>query len=244
MAYLYQYKARRIDFIYMGTYLLCFLLIFGVLINILSFDAFLLLVAVAFSTHFFFDEARLLENNASKVSLLLLLPPIFLFVGYLATNMFTVDVMPHLIAASVVVVLWTLYKNGAVLMAPHVWYVNSASIVFIALYLLDIVIMPEAVFGAIIVYHVGTWYVHFYKKLQEQKQQQRTYISECILINMLLIGGFFLHEYVLAPSFLGLIYDPVYYYGWAFLHIIFSSREIFALLKERVLNYFLNIRAV
>lgn len=234
MAYLYQYKAGKASLQKGIIYVLLFLFIFSYVIPELGFDLFLMVVAGAFAVHFFFDEARLLEKENHKVSFTILLPPIILFLATLASDLLQVDYLPSAALLSGGCFLISLIKDKRRLFqSQHFWYVNSASAIFILLYLLPISVPAEFIFGAIILWHVATWYVHFYNKLSPNESRLRTYVTEVVLLNIALILLYAMYSGGTWVDVLYIFYDPIYYYGWALLHIIFSSSDLYNVLRNK-----------
>ena len=234
LAYLYKWRAGRIKPSGLTWYLLLAVVIFSLPLFFTP-ETIFLLAAVLFSVHFFFDEARILEGEDQKVSLLAMLPPIGLFLSLVAYKELDIDLVPAAIIGSVITLLGLLNSKDSTAAAnPNVWYVNVFAVFFAFLYLLDVPLSGETIFGAIIVMHIVTWYIYYYHKTYSRLDVNSRYITDVLLINVAILILFF--GYVNSESFnlLAYFFEPVYYYCWAMLHIVSSSGELFNLFTKRI----------
>ncbi|MCA9360179.1 hypothetical protein KC850_04060 [Candidatus Kaiserbacteria bacterium] len=238
LAYYYKFKAGKINKKHLLPYLLLAVFVFS-LPTFLSMESILLIIAILFGTHFFFDEARLLEGEVEKVSLSLSVPAIITFVGLVAYTETSYDFMLPAILVSVAIIVWSLASTGIRnLFLPHVLYLNLFTLLFSLIYIFGIEISGEAVFGSIILMHITTWYVFYYKKLKSAPKRLVQFIVDCVVINALFIILYFVFMSQGEGSIGQYVFSPIYYYCWAILHIVTSSGELFALVKERSLRLF------
>lgn len=238
LAYFYKFKAGKVQKKHLLLYLVLALFVFS-LPSFLSSTTILLIIAILFGTHFFFDEARLLEGETERVSLSLSVPAIITFVGLVAYTETVFDFMMPAIIVSAVIIIWSLISNGIKnLFLPHVLYLNLFTVLFSLIYIFGIQISGEAVFGSIILMHITTWYVFYYKKLKTAPKRLIQFIIDCAVINILFIILYYLYISQGTDSIGQYIFNPIFYYCWAILHIVTSSGELFALVKERVLSIF------
>jgi hypothetical protein len=234
IAYLYKYKAGKIKKMHLAKYALLAGFVFSLPL-FLSFDTILLIIAVLFSTHFFFDEARILEVDLNRVSLLSIAPPVIMFVSLVVFIEMGVNVMIPALLLSVVLYLIGVHQEGfRFLLLPHVLYLGFFVACFTCIYLFDYEVTGMTIFGSIILMHIATWYFFYIKKLKSNSDKFIEFMVYLVLINIIFIGLYYIFKTGDSDSLLKYAFDPIYYFCWAILHICSSSGELFSLVKERI----------
>lgn len=235
LTYLYQYRGKKINRLYIVMYLIC--LPVAMWLALLLPDAVMLTAAaVLFSIHFVFDEARLLRKDNTRVSLLLLVPPVSFFLGYFLYDQFSIDLLPYLILLSVVVVAITLLRFGAQpLLSKHVLVPNILTAVVLFAYGSGLIFPAGLFLGAMIIHHYFAWYIHQYTKLYADSARLGNYITEVLFVNVLLILLFVLYTSAMTEvPWLRILFEPSFFYAWTILHILFSSQDLMRSISVRV----------
>ena len=222
LGYLYRLKAGKIDWKQLGFYLI---LLFGVFSFplFLSYNTILAIVALLFSVHFFFDEARIMKGS-NDISIPLILPPILLFFTSVLNTEIGVNLIPISIILSLAIFFSVFVIKGLKeIVTKDILYANCFTLFFIGTYIFNLNFSGEAIFGAIIIMHIFTWYMFYQKKTWSDKKRNSQYLIDVFLVNVLVIILFalFVNNFFVAP--LSLLFAPVFYYCWAILHIITSS---------------------
>ncbi len=233
MTYLYQYRGGKVNTRYLVWYIPVALFFFF-LAYVLPWQAMTVIAACFFSLHFLFDESRLVRDR-SYVSLMALVPPVITFLATLLYSLYTFDVRVWTFVLSIVIFIFLVYTYGMIfLRTQEVWYPNTITVLLISLYLFSIELPTMTLFGGIIIYHVLSWYFHYYIKLYPLPHIQGRYLMEVGVINALCILCFIAYDrWWITLDILKYLFESSYYYAFAMLHIVFTSYEFLALIRER-----------
>lgn len=234
MTYLYQYRAGKITRQYLMWYALIAIPVF-LLASSVSWQTMTIIAACFFSLHFLFDESRLFQGR-SHVSILALIPPVITFLATLIHALLAYDVRlwAFVVGFGLLAIFVRLYGTRS-LTAIEVWYPNTITLLLIIAYSLDITLPTMTLFGGIIIYHVVSWYMHYYVKFFTLPPVQGKYLMEVGVINALLVLAYVSYErWWITLDVLDYIFLPSFYYAWAILHILFTSHEFFAMIRERI----------
>ena len=87
-------------------------------------------------------------------------------------------------------------------------------------------ITSEQLFGAVILFHYAHWYLHIGNKLYGEKKAFLRYLIIIGSTNILLFVLFLAYRNGMISA-LSILFQPMYFYIWTLLHIIFSIRWFF-----------------
>jgi len=233
LTYLYQWRAKKITRVYIFSYLIIAPILFS-LVSVISYSLVLIITATIFAVHYFYDEARIMVGSEQNVSLTLLLPPIFAFISYLLFAEFSIDIFNFMACLAIIIYgMNILFYNYNTIFQTHVLVLNCVGILIGLIYYFGIPVSASQLLGAIIIHHYATWYIFQYFKLRIKKEYLSQYIHDVLTVNFILIALFFLYYYKPSFSALGFMFEPVYFYVWTLLHIIFTSQTLAASIKSR-----------
>lgn len=236
ITYLYQARGKKITKRYLALYIPTALILFFLAATWFSFDALMLLTGTVFAVHFFYDELRLMPTERLAGRLLCLLPPVVMFSAMLARHLVSFDIAS--VATTLVILfvatLIVVPKTRRLFLSPSSLYVNSATLLLILIHILKLPVTSEILFSFIILFHYGTWYVHFYHKLYPYTAVHGRFVAEVLSINAVIVVGSVLYVSLPSLSYLEYFYEPTYFYVWTLLHITFASHDLFSEVKETV----------
>lgn len=82
--------------------------------------------------------------------------------------------------------------------------------------------------AAAIIMHFFTWYLHYLHKFKDNSKVNRNFMFEMLLINVFVIGAFFLSSlHSEGAAFRTYFFSRDYYFLWALLHIFINIRPDF-----------------
>lgn len=233
ITYLYQWRAKLITKQYIILYLLIGSGVFW-FINEATSAVILLVTSIIFSVHYYFDEARILAGNNTSISFLLLAPSIAVFNSYLLFEKFQFDIFIPVLAVSIILLGVALYRFGArTVIRKDVVCTQLSTLILTFIYLANFPVPSEVILGVIIIHHYCTWYIYQYLKLRNDVSRLGTYVTDVLVINVLIISGFVLYTGGVGQNLLQYFYFPEYFYGWTILHIIFTAPTLLTVLKSR-----------
>lgn len=234
LTYLYQYRGGKITPVYISAYLLCLPLAYVVAVYLPP-TYLLILTAIVFAVHYFYDEARIMTGNNNHLSLLLIVPPILFFINYLLYEQLHIDtfIVTIIIAGVILGLIW--YRFGPTpLMQKYVLVTNAISVLLFILYVRGATVPSELILGAIIIHHYTTWYIFQYKKLRLNTDRLSKYLTDVFTVNVALIVGYILFRSNLNFTALDYLYSVNFFYAWTLLHITFASHDLIHALRIRI----------
>jgi hypothetical protein len=234
LTYLYQYRGGKMTRFYLSAYLLCLPLAYVVAVY-LPITYLLTLTAIVFAVHYFYDESRIMLGNNYHLSLLLIVPPILLFISYLLYEQLHIDsfIITLIISGAILLRVW--YRFGSTALAqPYVLVTNALAVLLYILYIRGAEVPSELILGAIIIHHYTTWYIFQYKKLRKNTDRVSQYLTDVLVVNVALIVGYILYRS--NPNFNALeyLYGVNFFYTWTLLHIIFASHDLIHAIRIRI----------
>lgn len=192
-------------------------------------EVFGFLTGLGFLIHFSIDEARLLNGAHSLFTSLEAIPFIAIYGAIIAQAYLGITVMPFamLIAILAVVVYGVLCRQYR--RKP-----NATTYAFIGWTLLSLVLylcvdqvfsIPAIVwFWGLVIVHYAIWYAVYWYKLQHRHEIRTRYVWRVVLLNV----GLMLAAYVWLAGrapFLALIFAPLAFNVWTFMHGLASLRK-------------------
>lgn len=227
LAYLYQWRAGKID----AKYVSIFAIALGALFLGLIYVPFpylwtFVFAGSVFSIHFVVDELFIsgLEPTRERVllciafaisySILLLRSAYGLTIPGVAVIVLLL-VAPRIIQA-------IREKN---ISAPEMFCVSGIAILM-CLWFVPKAITLAAVLGFIIFLHYIRWYFYYYFKLRERGDmaRMRKYLRDVVLVNAIVFFGLALYWSSPLFSVFGYLFLPTYFYIWTIMHVITSAR--------------------
>lgn len=221
MAYLYQYRGKKMRRSYLVVATLLFI---GAgwyfFFSGLGITALALAVSALFAAHFALDEFTLHGETLTKEALVTSVGFTLLFFSFVLVVVFPqFSFAPHLALTSIgaTVVLRFLVSQKELTKAErYLWFVGTLLAV-----LALVLHLPASVLGIIILLHVFNWYVGFGVRLRTNVERARTYFKEvAITLGVCVLGGG-LFAFTGAPV-LGFFFGLASYYAWAIAHIVLS----------------------
>jgi hypothetical protein len=231
MAYVYQYRAGKVDRAYMLKYVFFFSLLFG---SFAIFDWWRTLGFVAagyFVLHFLYDERFLLAEKPGFDGWVRLLPILVIFGAKCLYDWYEIDVLNYAGALAV---------SGATVWAARLVqtrrWPSYQDVSFALVFVLGLVfVYGDAVFNTpfqrntmqfIVLTHYMNWYFHFLVRFKDKPVLYKTLIRDIIAFNG-----------IIALAFLGYAnldwdvanlgryaFEPSYFYLWTLMHYIVTFR--------------------
>lgn len=237
LTYLYQYRGGKITRFYLSAYFVCLPLAYVAAVY-LPITYLLILTAIVFAVHYFYDEARIMTGDNNHLSLLLIMPPIFSFFSYLLYELLKIDTFMGTLIIACAVLILTLYRFGLTpLIQKYVLITNAITVLLYILYLRGATVPSELILGAIIIHHYTTWYIFQYKKLHQNTDRKSKYLTDVLTLNVVLIVGYIL--FITNQNFVVLeyLYGVNFFYAWTLLHIIFASHDLIQAIQIRIKKF-------
>jgi len=241
MTYLYQWKGKKIGPRYLALYVLALSALAYLVTYAVSLPVVLFVTGSVFALHFFYDEARLYARD-NGISLGIVWYPALLFLLVLVEYLFAFDVLPFVVAGTLLLILQCARGQGKERSHPSTRrYMGAFSAILLVALVAPVSIPATSLLGAIILYHYMSWYVHYFFRLKDASRPVRPYLKNAIAVNAVVIGAFAAYLlFVPARGALGFVFEEKYFYMWTLLHIFFASNEFLVALRGQVLARVLN----
>lgn len=225
-AYYYQWKAGKMGYKWLASFLALAALLFWYGVGPEHFNTIAVVAAIFFFIHHFQDEIALFGKEHSGFRGLEILPPVLIY-SALATDAFlqTAYTIPACGISAVVYAIYLAlcaYKKKAPDQLSA--YLATITAVLGALILSGVQIPPQTLLGSVILFHYVCWYVYFYFRFSAKPERQRQYIIDMVVIHVIVFAAFALFSWTPLRSVLQYVFLPGYFYIWAILHIVFSVR--------------------
>lgn len=227
-SYLYQYRAKKMNGVFLVSYLISAGIVFAwIASGISSLDTIILVAGSFFIIHQFYDEIRLFNLQALPAHIALLLPAGF---GYFSILLNATTHLIHPVLFGVYTLLAGIacgiyaYKKST--QPRHRFFLLYMSLLTAAaclLLLFDVAVLPVVIFGLLILYHYSEWYLYYAFRFWHNRSRFRNYVGEMVAINVFIIILYLL--FLSSASWnapLSILFAPAYFYGWSILHIIAS----------------------
>lgn len=240
-SYLYRYRAKGYE---PDNTMLSVLLLFILMTStrILPDEIYIAAVASYFVVHFVLDEAFLSDQERGWTVWVRMLPVVMIYWSYYLCYLFSVDFIwcqRAGVAAMLGAMAWVAHalfrRRSWGLLDWHCLAIFSLSYGFVCI---SITMQGEAVFEPIhflVICHVVNWYIHHALKLSASGNRVGLirFGREIFWVNTVAALGFILYYAGWKVfSFLGLFYQPVFFYIWILVHFFSSLRpNDFRLLK-------------
>lgn len=220
MAYLYQYRGKRMDRRYLlaalaiGVSLVTYFVVYGELLPLL------IVISLLFSFHFAWDEIALHDEDMTRGRLTTVIG--FTASFFLLTLLFAFPQVSWLPGAAIGVALGTICLRFLLERAKpargelYIWFVQ-ALLFMIALSFG----LPGHVLAVIVLIHVANWYIAYGVRLSSNPTRARTYWKEVVLLLLISTILFFVYMELRIPA-LAILFGLGPYYAWAIAHILLS----------------------
>lgn len=232
LMYLYQFRAGKIGARYIRSYIFFSALLLGFLLfypNAHMRDIFLLLSAIAFGLHFFFDELFMREITHSQVHTLFGFGFSIQYIAVSYTLVFGLPQVPWSAIAVLTAISWALalpllckriFSHSFIL--SEIFLYGLLGFFSIALFV-QIHISAGQILAFTVLFHYIRWYLFYASRLHstEANTKLRKYIIDTVLINTLMLVGFIFYFFASIPV-LSILFSETYFYLWTILHVIFS----------------------
>jgi len=232
LMYLYQFRAKKIGiryiryYILISTVLLTFLLVYP---TTHMRDIFLLMSAVVFGLHFFFDELFVHNLLVTKEHILIGIGFGIQYVLVSYALIFGQDAISLSVSLPLIVLSWTL---AAPLLATS-FTAKKLSIselfllvivaIFTSVIFIPVPISAVQVLAFTVLFHYARWYLFYATRLRVHatSQRMRQYFKDTLIVNACVVAAYAL--FVLIPiKELGIFFSDTFFYFWTILHVIFS----------------------
>lgn len=221
MAYIYQYRGRRMNRLYVGVALL--LLCLGVCVYAYVPFAFRLMyffVAVVFGTHFALDEITLHDETWTFEKIVSGIGFVLLFITAHIYMMF-----PSFAWLPLMVSLFFL-SGMFIRLIRHAWptkaerYLWYLALLFMAVMVYPHGIMPYMLSMFIVMLHFVNWLVGYGIKVHRTAYEKRYWIETAFTTLLSAVLGVW-YSLTMMPV-LGYFFSLAYYYFWSSTHVILS----------------------
>lgn len=227
LAFWYQKGAGRWKVPAIGLLIFSFALL-AFLVNATSTAWFFVLTGIYTSLHMAWDEVHLLKGKHSLVRTLEYLPFVILYGGLLTDANFGTNFFIPALSISIFVLIgygavswFKKQKPDSISLVNLSWGV-FAFVVYLS-YLASSGVPAYIWFLGLAVVHYLIWYGEYARKVAHNPERRKTYYRRVFLVNGLLFAGFFLWSFG-GVSLGSILYAPVFFYVWAFLHVTTSTR--------------------
>ncbi len=231
MAYLYQYKAGKVDRQYVIKYVCLFIGLFGGF-SLFGWERTLGFVAgTYFVLHFLYDERFLLAEKSDFYGWMRLMPVLVIFAARSLYDWYQIDLLSYAAAlATSGFIVWAgnLVRNRR---RP-----NYQDISFVLVFMLGMVfVYGEPIVGPsaqrntlsfIIITHYMNWYFHYLVRFSDKPQILKTLVRDIVLINGALFILFLGYHYFdgAAADYGRFIFEPSFFYLWTLMHYMVTFR--------------------
>jgi len=241
--YYFQYRAGKINRWYIARYATAVITLSALFLVQLRLAELFVFSSIYFVIHFIRDEKFLFGDKPSFYHSLDILPVILGYSGILIEmGMYAVE--PDLL----------MNHNGRIESGPALFFMLAAGVIFLfkvvlsikksdfgsassiyfscgsiglfVLYASRIQFTAEQFMGFIILFHYLNWYHHYFFRFSEKPAQLKTYVRRVVIINLLVLGLYFLigrHPQLPVPA--SFFFFPYLFYLWTVLHLVATERE-------------------
>ena len=226
LAYLYQYRAGKIDAAYHKRFLFS---VFGIGVFLLLTDFSLPLLtfvtAIVFMAHAMFDEIYLLRIPKNLLLICAALPVSLLYVVPLSDKLLGTALSGYAFIASIicaaVYVVGTLWKRS--LIYGGIWMVVLGMILLVAVMFYDL--SAEKLLGSIILFHYARWLV-FYGDKYWRTPRFLPYVRDVVWMHGLIAALFLWYTFYagLGHTVLAVFFTETGFYIVTLLHVFSTSR--------------------
>ena len=226
IAYLYQYRAKKITRSYIGLYALALIPSLATLLWFGRLDLLVFAAGTIFLIHFLQDEVFLAGKKPALLRTLEMTPVFFLYVGFLLDIVLRLPVLPYLAAAAATVLILYAATLVRVRRLPDLlgaYFLALAGLLFY-LYLANVNVPLRVLIGALVLLHYSTWYIQYFYKVRSNAERLRTYIRSVLACNLLAVALYALFLTPLGNPWLFVLFSPSFFYIWTMQHILFSIR--------------------
>lgn len=242
IAYYYRYRNVGFSEKYLNFSLallfLCTILSVYIFFNREWYNLFVLVTLVIFVVHYFNDEFKLSGFYAIKNKIFGTYAVALAFLSLFLTKLYNINILIALLLffiSSVFVIFFT--KN--LFLSEDFAQRRKESYFFYVFFLLHIVapfflvfqedVLNYQISGFIILLHYIRWYLFYFEKFKDG--DLRFYLNIVITINFFIVILFIACAKLNYFSFLYVLFDPTFFYGWTLLHIFLSVRKSDYILK-------------
>ncbi|KND50622.1 MAG: hypothetical protein ABA06_04140 [Parcubacteria bacterium C7867-001] len=220
MAYLYQYRGKKMNQWYALVGLLTFAACALYFTAGGGVTAILIVAGILFALHFAIDECTLHEEKLSMRSwvaiggFVAMFSSLILLVIY--PHLVVVPIIASFLLAASIAVRTFVSRTPVSRTERYLWFVEAS------LFVLALVLgLPEQVLGVVLLLHFANWYVWYGGKVAERPGKAKGYWTEVIVTLAISAAAFAALRYFGASVF-GLFFALQFYYAWAIAHILLS----------------------
>lgn len=226
ISYIYQWRAGKIGIKFVLLYALAVSFLGTLILFAPDKDSlFLVLAGIVFSIHFFIDEFYVAHTKFTFERTLIGVGFVLLYGSLLFKEGYGLDFGIFLPLLAVFVGLPFIKKaiESKKISASEMLIITSSA-VLILINVMDVKISIEAMLGFIILFHYVRWYIFYiFRSIEAGKALLRQYIYIVLLVNVVVVGAYFVYTITsFAPS-LSYVFDQTYFFAWTILHILFSA---------------------
>ncbi len=227
LAYLYQWKAGKIG----KRYMLSYAFVGGTLLagyySVPQPELWITVLAgTIFALHFFIDEIYIGKLSWSRELYVLCTSFVMLYGMVLIEALYKVQIHETiivLIAAGVIPLLLHSIKNRSIQFFEAMALVGVTYMLFILV--LPRVISITAILGFIIIAHYVRWYLFFLARFSAPANKDifNAYVRNVVLIQLGIVVAYVLYISLDSLNVLSIFFNPINFYLWTILHIVFSA---------------------
>ncbi|MCE9624351.1 MAG: hypothetical protein K8R69_02685 [Deltaproteobacteria bacterium] len=264
--YYYQYKYGKMNRAYLMKYLGALVLVFGGYILYPNLYLLVTAASVYFVVHLSVDERFLWKEQPSLQRGLAFLPFLLIYMGMIVDSIFVghvrietgytapmefpvsilgIWITPYcVVAAGIALVAYLAFiRFKPSRMETHDVYFLLGAAILALLYVTNHVPNHFYLMGAIILFHYSSWYVHYYRRFQENRPLRNRYLLDMLVIYAIIFAlyGFYRAmpralnvEYFPSQIFpyktqnhgnvLAYLFSPGFFYLWTFMHYLTTLR--------------------
>ena len=226
IAYLYQYRAKKITRTYLILFASLLALNLFTLLYLGRVDLIVFSVATLFLIHFLQDEVFLAGKKPALARTLEMLPVFLLYVGFQTDTVYRTSLLPYFAAAAagILVIYAALLLRTRKLPDALSWYFLAIAGLLFTLFLAEIRVSQTVLIGGLVLLHYSTWYIQYFYKVRASPARLATYLRSVLACNLLAVGLYALYLTPFGKPWLYVLFAPAFFYIWTIQHIILSVR--------------------
>lgn len=226
LAYLYQWKAKKIGLRYLVSYGVMVTALFVLYAFVPHPSQWLPIVAgVLFSVHLLGDELYIAGIERTRLVTTYLASFIALYALVLVSSAYLIAVSVWVIALCLLPVLYVAYRRTR----EQSWsFLEMLMLLGVAHFVYALVTQARpaevfVIFAFTIIAHYVRWYLFYWSKLSDKHEARSVYVRDVVLVHVIL--GVLFVAYLIEgyTGSMSIFFDPTLFYVWTILHIVFSA---------------------
>lgn len=226
LAYLYQWKAKKIGLRYLTSYGVIMAALLFLYVHVPHPAQWLPIVAgVLFSVHLLGDELYIAGIERTKLVTVYLGSFIALYALVLASSAYSIAVAVWVIALCLLPIFYVAYRRTI----DQRWsFLEMLVLLGVAHFVYALVTQARptevfVIFAFTIIAHYVRWYLFYWSRLSDRHEARSVYVRDVVLVHVILGVLFVAYLVEGYTGSMSILFDPTLFYVWTILHIVFSA---------------------